>query len=232
MEAELARAGERLTRSRGKAADAERALRAQVAAREAEQAIELRDEVRVTRAERAAAMKQIKGLEVKLATEHAELVETRMVSAERARELMVLRIRLDDEMELRRLGDPAQAEAARDEAAAARREAAESRAAMQAAESRALAAAARAREAEAGQRRAEAQAAREAAQRAAVQQATVGHDRKITKAELEELRKSGPAGPAVFRDAIRKVARANGRAELERALAEAASAALRWADRL
>jgi hypothetical protein len=62
-----------------------------------------------------------------------------------------------------------------------------------------------------------------------------GEARRLTQAELDELRAGGPSGPAVLAAALKRLARArsggNGPA-LEAALTELASAAIRWRDRL
>jgi hypothetical protein len=59
--------------------------------------------------------------------------------------------------------------------------------------------------------------------------------RRLTGGELAELRDGGPSGPAVLARALRRLARARAagdRGGLASALAEVASAAVRWRDRL
>jgi hypothetical protein len=59
--------------------------------------------------------------------------------------------------------------------------------------------------------------------------------RRLTGGELSELRTGGPSGPAVLARALRRLARARAagdRGGLASALAEVASAAVRWRDRL
>ncbi len=59
--------------------------------------------------------------------------------------------------------------------------------------------------------------------------------RRLTSGELAELRSGGPSGPAVLADALKRLARARAagdRGGLASALAEVASAAVRWRDRI
>ena len=59
--------------------------------------------------------------------------------------------------------------------------------------------------------------------------------RRLTSGELSELREGGPSGPAVLASALRRLAKARAagdRAGLASALAEVASAAVRWSDRI
>ena len=59
--------------------------------------------------------------------------------------------------------------------------------------------------------------------------------RRLTGGELSELREGGPSGPAVLAAALRRLAKARAahdRGGLASALAEVASAAVRWRDRL
>jgi hypothetical protein len=84
-------------------------------------------------------------------------------------------------------------------------------------------------------REAEARAA--AAERRSRELATLvcGEPRRLTAAELAELRAGGPSGPAVLAVALRSLhrSRASGdRTALGAALAAVASAAVRWRDRL
>ena len=86
---------------------------------------------------------------------------------------------------------------------------------------------------DAAEARAEAAAA---AQRARELSALVANgQRRLTGGELSELREGGPSGPAVLAGALRRLARARAtgdRSGLASALAEVASAAVRWRDRL
>jgi hypothetical protein len=59
--------------------------------------------------------------------------------------------------------------------------------------------------------------------------------RRLTGGELSELRDGGPSGPAVLASALRRLAKARAtgdRGGLASALAEVASAAVRWRDRI
>lgn len=83
--------------------------------------------------------------------------------------------------------------------------------------------------------RAEARAAKAEREYAEVAVAATGASRKLTTAELEELRSDGPAGPALLADALKALGvarRADNRFKLEEALAQVASAAVTWRDRL
>jgi hypothetical protein len=83
--------------------------------------------------------------------------------------------------------------------------------------------------------RAEARAARAEREYAEVAVAATGAPRKLTSAELEELRSDGPAGPALLADALKAMGvarRSDNRFKLEEALAQVASAAVTWRDRL
>jgi hypothetical protein len=146
----------------------------------------------------------------------------------------------------------ARVRAADDQAEAATRDALDARRAARAAESRAAEAEARAAAAErlaaarmdadrdASAALAAARAAEErarAAERQARELATLvcGEPRRLTPAELAELRTSGPSGPAVLAGALRRLARARAAADrvaLDAALTEIASAAVRWRDHL
>lgn len=89
------------------------------------------------------------------------------------------------------------------------------------------------REAEVRVERAELRAAR--AEREMVEQAAAitGEQRRLTQAELVELRASGPQGPAVMAAALKRLASARaGRGDIDAALAEVARAAMGWRDRL
>jgi hypothetical protein len=165
----------------------------------------------------------------------AEALSLRSQMREVTEELFHAREELSDVQELRELADPAELEAARAEVRDARAWVAEARAAVDRADARALAAEAEARRAEAERRSQQRKAQSEAEQRRAIQLAVAGHDRKLTRAELGELRASGPAGSAVFAQAIRDVALAQARGQrepLKRALRRAAAAAIRWMERL
>jgi hypothetical protein len=94
---------------------------------------------------------------------------------------------------------------------------------------------ARAAVAEEAAARAEARAARAEREYAEVAVAATGAPRKLTSAELDELRSDGPAGPALLADALKALGmarRADNRPTLEEALAQVASAAVTWRDRL
>jgi hypothetical protein len=83
--------------------------------------------------------------------------------------------------------------------------------------------------------RAEARAAKAEREYAAVAVAATGAPRKLTSAELEELRSDGPAGPALLADALKAMGvarRSDNRFKLEEALVQVASAAVTWRDRL
>lgn len=63
--------------------------------------------------------------------------------------------------------------------------------------------------------------------------AVYGTPRKLTPAELAELRRRGPAGPSVLAKALEQLAKARrGQGDLAAALTALASAALNWRDRL
>lgn len=66
-------------------------------------------------------------------------------------------------------------------------------------------------------------------------EAVTGESRKLTPAEMAELRVGGPSGPAVLADALRELAsarRVGGKQPLKVALRKVASAAVRWQDRV
>jgi hypothetical protein len=147
----------------------------------------------------------------------------------------------------------ARVRAAIDQAEAAAREVTDERRARQLADARAADAELRAEaaerltRAEAGERRngngAALKAARAAERRAVAAERRArelavlvrGEARRLTAAELDELRDGGPSGPAVLAAALKDLARArasgNG-AGLDAALTTLASAAIRWRDRL
>lgn len=80
---------------------------------------------------------------------------------------------------------------------------------------------------------AEMRAARAEREMAEQVQAITGERRKLTAAEMAELRRQGPAGPKVLGDALKSLARARaGRGRLAEALTDVASAALMWRDRV
>jgi hypothetical protein len=64
-----------------------------------------------------------------------------------------------------------------------------------------------------------------------IARAATGEARKLTAAELAELREGGPSGPAVFAEAVRGVVKA-GAGSKYAALTAVASAAIRWRDAL
>src|SRR5690349_5986278 len=172
--------------------------------------------------------------------------------ARRARERVAvsergLRVAADERIETLVADADARTRAAADQAEAAVRDAVDAHRALRAAEARAEAAEARAAAAERIQaargadaawhaaRAAEARAA--AAERRAAELAALvcGEPRRLTAAELERLRAEGPSGPAVLAVALRSLHRARARGDrvaLEAALAELASAAVRWRERL
>ncbi|MCW2986758.1 MAG: hypothetical protein JWR63_4328, partial [Conexibacter sp.] len=83
--------------------------------------------------------------------------------------------------------------------------------------------------------RAESRAAKAEREYAEVAVAATGAPRKLTASELEELRSDGPAGPALLADALKALGvarRSDNRFKLEEALAQVASAAVTWRDRL
>jgi hypothetical protein len=97
------------------------------------------------------------------------------------------------------------------------------------------AALARARAAEEAARRAEARAVKAEREYAEVAVAASGEPRKLTVAELDALRAEGPAGPALLAHALKALGtarRTDNRMKLEEALAQVASAAVTWRDRL
>jgi hypothetical protein len=94
---------------------------------------------------------------------------------------------------------------------------------------------ARARAAEEAARRAESRAVKAEREYAEVAVAATGAPRKLTASELDALRAEGPAGPALLADALKVLAvarRTDNRTKLEEALAQVASAAVTWRDRL
>jgi hypothetical protein len=214
-DARLAAAERRAARAEAQADEARR--RARRAAEQAGRARKARDRVRVAEREARA--------------EAAERVEEIVADAD-AR----VRAALDqseaasrDAFEERRARRSAEARA---EASEARAETAERMARLARAE---LARGAEPRDAWKAARAAEARAA--AAERAAreLTEALCGEHRRLTAAELEELRTDGASGPAVLAAALRRLARAraaNDRTALAAALSEVASAAVRWRDRL
>jgi hypothetical protein len=93
----------------------------------------------------------------------------------------------------------------------------------------------RARVAEDAARRAESRAERAEREYAEVAVAATGAPRKLTAGEIDALRAEGPAGPALLADALKALGtarRADNRMKLEDALAQVASAAVTWRDRL
>jgi hypothetical protein len=93
----------------------------------------------------------------------------------------------------------------------------------------------RARVAEDAARRAESRADRAEREYAEVAVAATGAPRKLTAAEIDGLRAEGPAGPALLADALKALGtarRTDNRMKLEEALAQVASAAVTWRDRL
>src|SRR5215217_2527588 len=178
--------------------------------------------------------------ELLAADERARLAEAHAAALER--------------MELLAADAEARVRASEDQAEAAARDAYEARRDARAAETRAVDAEARARSAErllaaaraelsssgttaawAATREAEARAA--VAERRALELASLvcGEQRRLTAAELAELRDGGPSGPAVVASALKALGRARAagdRTGLAAALGDLASAAVRWRDRL
>jgi hypothetical protein len=94
---------------------------------------------------------------------------------------------------------------------------------------------ARAATAEEAAARAESRAAKAEREYAEVAVAATGAPRKLTPSEVEALRSDGPAGPALLADALKALGvarRSDNRFKLEEALAQVASAAVTWRDRL
>jgi hypothetical protein len=164
----------------------------------------------------------------------------------------VLRAETVERLEAAVADADARVRAADDQAEAATRDASEARRAGHAAQLRAAEAEARAQAAErlaaihaaadqdveAALHAAEAAEARaRAAERSARELATLvcGEPRRLTAAEIAALRDGGPSGPAVLAGALKTLARARAEADrlaLDAALADLASAAVRWRDRL
>ena len=125
----------------------------------------------------------------------------------------------------------ADADAAREDAAALRRaqrvvvKDAPEQAVIDAAEARATLAERRAHEAEVRASKAE----RDYLDIAA---AVRGERRKLSREETDELRATGPAGPAVVATAVKKLAKATNPTARKAALTDLASAAVTWRDRL
>jgi hypothetical protein len=141
----------------------------------------------------------------------------------------------------------ARTRAADDQAQAAVHDAVDAHRARRAAEARAAAAEARAATAERMQavcgsnaawqaaRAAEARATAAERRAAELAELVCGEPRRLTASELDDLRAGGPSGPAVLAVALRTLHRARARGDrlaLESALAELASAAVRWRERL
>jgi chromosome segregation ATPase len=89
------------------------------------------------------------------------------------------------------------------------------------------------RRAETRAQEAEIRAARAEREMAEQGAAVTGERRRLTAAEINELRRRGPAGPVVLGAALKRLAKARaGRDDLGEALSEVASASLSWKDRL
>jgi hypothetical protein len=255
IDAALARAGEAEQRAERLEGQLERA-RAKAAAAPKVKTKIVRERVtdaaalaRVTRAREAA-----EGRAIVL---KSELAEAKMDAAEARRTAAKLASRLeraeatitDARAQKRGVGAELADAQARAEAAEARAEAAEARADSAAANAVRVErvveappeqavideALARAAAAEELATRAESRAARAEREYAEVAVAATGAPRKLTSAELEELRSDGPAGPALLADALKALGvarRTDNRFKLEEALAQVASAAVTWRDRL
>jgi hypothetical protein len=209
-DAAIARARRRAAAAEAKAAAAAGSARGQVA------------EARMDAAEARTAAKR---MAAKLERAEATIATLR---AER-RELKAAADRLADELVAAgRLLDRARAEAARAPEVVTVREAAPAAAALRAA----LAEAARDRRAAADAELLAARAERELRETVA---AVHGHARKLTTAELADLRARGPAGPAVMAEALQALAaarRTNNPLRMQEALRRVAQAAVTWQDRI
>jgi hypothetical protein len=204
---------------------------------------------RITRAREAA--------EARATTLKSELAEAKMDAAEARRTAVKLASRLeraeatitDARAQKRGVGAELADAQARADAAEARADAAEAHADSVAAtavrvervveaspeQSVVDEALARAAAAEEIATRAESRANRAEREYAEVAVAATGAPRKLTSAELDELRSDGPAGPALLADALKALGvarRTDNRFKLEEALASVASAAVTWRDRL
>jgi len=240
---ELLEANARATRAEARAAALERGLAA--AERRAERAEDVVGDAR-RRARRAAEQ---------AGRARRSRERTRATARDRSTEAL-------ERLELVSADADARVRAAEDQVEAALRDATDARRAARAAETRAADAETRAATAErlADVARADAAAARRAgnagdaddgawaAARAAEARAgalerrlrelatiAVGEPRRLTAEEIAALRARGPSGPAVLAAALRRLARARAagdRAGLDAALADVASAAVRWRDAL
>jgi hypothetical protein len=172
--------------------------------------------------------------------------------ARRARERVAvsergLRVATDERIETLVADADARTRAAADQAEAAVRDAVDAHRALRAAQERATAAEARASAAERMQAAQGAGAAWQAALAAEARAAEAerrvgelaalvcGERRRLTPAELAALRSDGPSGPAVLAVALRALHRARARGDrvaLQAALADLASAAVRWREGL
>lgn len=224
----------------------ERARRAEARAAGLERALE-RAETRIERAQEQAGEARRRARRASEQAGRARRSRERAQVAERS-------VRTDtvERLESAVADADARVRAADDQADAATRDATEARRTARAAEGRAAEAEARAASAErllaaraetdrdAGAALAAARAAEDrarVAERQSRELATLvcGEPRRLTPAELAELRASGPSGPAVLAGALKRLARARAasdRVALDAALAELASAAVRWRDHL
>ncbi|MEA2282737.1 MAG: Homing endonuclease associated repeat [Solirubrobacteraceae bacterium] len=214
LERRLARAELRAERAEDQIGDAARRRRASRAADQAGRARRSREQAKVS--ERAVRADTVDRLEAAVADADAR-VRASDDQAEAASR---------DASDARRSGYAAELRAVEAEA---RAEAAERLAALHAAADRDVEATLHAAEA--------AEARARAAERSARELATLvcGQPRRLTTAELAALRDGGPSGPAVLAGALKTLARARADADrvaLDAALADLASAAVRWRDRL
>jgi hypothetical protein len=228
LEDELHAALERADRAEARAGELERALDA--SERRAGRAEELAGDAR-RRARRAAEQ-----------TGRARRTRERVDVAARG-----TRAEVSARLEVVTADADARVRAADDQAGAAARDAGDARRAARSAQRRAAEAEARAdaaeRIADAAGAGAALAAARAAERRSAAAEQRVrelaalvcGEPRLLTPTELATLRDGGPSGPAVLASALKRLARARSGADagtLDGALADVASAAVRWRDRL
>jgi hypothetical protein len=255
VEAALARAADAETRAERLAAQLERA-RTRAAAQPKVKTKIVRERVtdaaalaRVTRAREGAEARAV-ALKADLAEAKMDAAEARRTAAKLASRLERAEATINDTRAAKRgVGaelEEAQAAVERAEARAAAAERALAQAqstavrverVVEAPPERAVVeeALARAAAAEEAAARAESRAAKAEREYAEVAVAATGAPRKLTASEVEALRSDGPAGPALLADALKALGvarRSDNRFKLEEALAQVASAAVTWRDRL
>lgn len=162
----------------------------------------------------------------------AEAVEAALAESGLRVELDAARVELEELRARAELADGGVLEQAASEVAEARERVQHARQAQREAEHAARDAESARRGAVSLARKAEADAADERARRVAIQEAVAGHQRRLTPAELAELRSTGPAGLPVLTAAMKRVLKAQGVGPRKAALREVATAAIRWAERL